>query len=127
MPRRESDTMSLRSRLAFEAMRSQRPTATDVLNVAQTVLLTSFITEAGHGLLDLTLIRQVEEEVLALLDSGKTTDDWITPETLLEPLASVINEHDRQLREVRLGVVKAACERLDRMVTSALAQSKEGS
>ena len=119
--------MSLRSRLAFEAMRSQRPTATDVLNVAQTVLLTSFITEAGHGLLDLTLIRQVEEEVLALLDRGKATDDWITPETLLEPLASVINEHDRQLREVRLGVVKAACERLDRMVTSALAQSKEGS
>lgn len=119
--------MSLRSRLAFEAMRSQRPTAADVLNVAQTVLLTSFVTEAGHGLLDVSFIQEVEEEVLALLDRGKATDDWFVSGALVERLSSVINEHDRQLREVRLGVVKAACERLDRMVTSARAQPKAGS
>jgi len=84
------------------------------------------MTEAGHGLLELPFIEEVEKEVLALLDQGKTADDWKVPETLLERLPSVINEHDRQLREVRLGVVKAACERLDRMVTSAITRSKEG-
>ncbi|WP_125483063.1 Fis family transcriptional regulator [Caballeronia choica] len=126
MPRHDSDAMSLRSRLAFEAMRAQRATARDVRHVAQAVLLTGFMTEAGHGLLELPFIEEVEKEVLALLDQGKTADDWKVPETLLERLPSVINEHDRQFREVRLGVVKAACERLDRMVSSAITRSKEG-
>ncbi|SAL07617.1 hypothetical protein AWB81_08191 [Caballeronia arationis] len=125
MPRHDSDAMSLRSRLAFEAMRAQRATARDVRQVAQAVLLTGFMTEVGHGLLELPFLEEVEKEVLALLERGRAVDDSIVPETLLERLPAIINEHDRQLREVRLGVVKAACERLDRMVTSAIARSEE--
>jgi hypothetical protein len=86
------------------------------------VLLTGFITEAGHGLLDLSFVKEVERGVLALLDRGAATGDWNVPDTLLEPLPSVINEHDRQLREVRLGVVTTAVERLERMIVSAFAQ-----
>jgi hypothetical protein len=125
MPQRDSDAMCLQSRLAFEGMRGQRATSREVKTVAQAVLLTSFMTEAGHGLLDLSFVKEVEREVLALLDRGKATGDWTVPETLLEPLPSVINEHDRQLREVRLGVVKAAVERLERMIVSAIAQQAQ--
>ncbi|SAL79686.1 Fis family transcriptional regulator [Caballeronia telluris] len=122
MPRRDADAMCLQSRLAFEAMRGQRSTSREVKTVAQAVLLTSFITEAGHGLLDLSLVKEAERRILALLDRGAASGDWTVPEAMLDLLPSVINEHDRQLREVRLGVVTAAVERLERMIVSALAQ-----
>ena len=70
----------------------------------------------------MSFVKEVERGVLALLDRGAATGDWNVPDTLLEPLPSVINEHDRQLREVRLGVVTTAVERLERMIVSAFAQ-----
>jgi hypothetical protein len=54
------------------------------------------------------------------LDHGAASGDWTVPEELLDLLPSVINEHDRQLREVRLGVVATAVERLERMIVSVL-------
>lgn len=120
MPRRDSDAMCLQSRLAFEAMRGRRAASSEVKTVAQAVLLTSFITEAGHGLLELSFVKEVERGILALLDHGAASGDWTVPEELLDLLPSVINEHDRQLREVRLGVVATAVERLERMIVSVL-------
>ena len=37
---------------------------------------------------------------------------------MLDPLTAIVNEHDRQLREVRFAAIAAATERLDRLVGS---------
>lgn len=71
MPREDADALCLQSRLALEAVRGQRAARHETIVLAQTVLLTSFLTESGHGLLDLPFVRQVEEAVLAILDAGK--------------------------------------------------------
>jgi hypothetical protein len=110
--------LCLQSRLALEAVRGQRAARQEAIILAQTVLLTSFLTESGHGLLDLSFVRQVEEAVLAILDVGKKSGEWDFGEWLVESLTTVVNEHDRQLREVRFGHIVVATERLDRMVAS---------
>lgn len=119
MPRSESDALCLQSRLALEAVRGGRAARHETNVLAQTVLMTSFLTEAGHGLLDLSFVRQVGEAVLAILDAGKITDEWIFNETTIESLITIVNEHDRQLREVRFGEVHKATQRLDRMIAAA--------
>jgi hypothetical protein len=117
MPRQEADALCLRARVALEAVRVGRAARQETTVVAHTVLLTSFLTEAGHGMLELSFVRQVEEAVLAILDAGKATGEWHFSEAFVESLTTIVNEYDRQLREVRLAKVLAASERLDRMIS----------
>ncbi|MFM0521823.1 Fis family transcriptional regulator [Caballeronia jiangsuensis] len=118
MPRQEADALCLQSRIALESVRGGRAGSHETTILAHTVLLTSFLTEAGHGVLDLSFVRQVEEAVLAILDAGKATGEWNFDETFVQSLTTVINEYDRQMREVRFGQVLAATKRLDRMIAS---------
>jgi len=119
MPRQEADGLCLQTRLALEAARSGRAASREMTVLAQSVLLTSFLTESGHGLLQLSWVRQVEEAVLAVLNEGKKTGEWNVDETIVESLTVIVNEHDRQLREVRFSEVAAATERLDKMIVAA--------
>jgi hypothetical protein len=119
MPRDEADRLSLQSRVALEAVRSQRAGVQETTVIAQTVLLASFLTEAGHGLLDLDDVRKTERSVLKVLDVGTEPGEWVFNDALIDALTSIVNEHDRQLREVRFGEVFEATTRLDRMVTAA--------
>jgi len=113
MPRRDADALALQYRLALEAVRCQRAERRDAISMAHVVLFTLFLTEAGHGLLDIEYLRKVEGELAAVLKHGETTGEWGFPSSLLEPLIIVVNEHDRQLREVRLSEIAAATRRLD--------------
>jgi hypothetical protein len=88
--------MALQFRLSFEAIRNQRGSRADAICMAQSVLLTSFLTEKGHGLLDLQAIRKVEADVLAELDRNGAGHGWNFPDELLQPLLDVVNEHDRK-------------------------------
>ncbi|WP_321794755.1 Fis family transcriptional regulator [Caballeronia sp. J97] len=119
MPRQEADGLCLQTRLALEAARSGRAAGREITVLAQAVLLTSFVTESGHGLLPLSLVRQVEEAVLAILDAGKKSGGWSVNEEIIESLTVVVNEHDRQLREVRISEIVSATERLDKMILTA--------
>lgn len=71
MPREDADALCLQSRLALQAARGQRAARQETIVLAQTALLTSFLTESGDGLLDLPFARRVEEAVLAMLDAGE--------------------------------------------------------
>jgi hypothetical protein len=119
MPRAQADAMSLQCRLALEAVRQGRSERREATCMAQTVLLTGFLAEAGHGLIGLPEIRSVEQKVLEMLDRGEATGDWLFPEALVNSLVTVVNEHDRQLRETRFEVILNATERLERMIASA--------
>ncbi|BBU30282.1 hypothetical protein BTHE68_40160 [Burkholderia sp. THE68] len=110
--------MILQVRLGFETVRNGRGAHRDVLMLAQTILLTSLLTRSGFGNLELAFIRQVESELMELLERGKETGNWFVAEPLLLDLSLIVNEHDRQLREVRFGAVFDATERLDRLVSA---------
>jgi hypothetical protein len=113
MPRREADALALQYRLAFEAVKHHRGGRREAVALAHVVLFTLFLTEAGHGLLDLSTIREAETGLARVLNDGESTGQWQFPEALIQLLKPIVNEHDRQLREVRLSEIASATKRLD--------------
>ncbi|SAK86165.1 hypothetical protein AWB75_05794 [Caballeronia catudaia] len=118
MPRHDADTVILQCRLALEVMRQGGASRTEAQCIAHAVLLTRLLSEVGHGLLDPDIIREAEEGMLAMLDAGAQTGEWRLSEARLPGLMAIVNEHDRQLREVRLADIIACNERLERFIAA---------
>jgi hypothetical protein len=111
LPQRDAQTIILQYRLALEAIRRDEASRTDAQCIAQAVLLTRLLTEVGYGKLDASVIRDTEEDVLAMLDLGASSGFWRYPATGFARLTQVVNEHDRQLREVNLSALIACNEK----------------
>jgi hypothetical protein len=112
MPRRQAELIMLGYRIAIESFRDGHATQTEAQHVAQAVLLTNMLTQVGYGELDHALICNTEEDVLAMLERGGATGEWCMSDVGVARLTAVINEHDRQLREVHLAALIACNERL---------------
>ncbi|WP_321799864.1 Fis family transcriptional regulator [Caballeronia sp. J97] len=125
MPRGEADKVILQCRVALESIRNERAGLTEVQSIAQAVLLTGLLTESGFGKLDAALLDEVEGEMLGLLDRGLSTGDWRLPAAATSRLIAVINEHDRQLREVRLSAVIECNEHLGRFLATLMRPDEE--
>jgi hypothetical protein len=117
MARADADAMILQVRLAFEAARSGRSGRREAAMLVQSVIFTRLLTEAGFGLLEPSTLGMVEGALLALLDQHEAKSDWNMPPPLIEALTPVINEHDRQLRDVRFGAIVDATERLQYLIS----------
>jgi hypothetical protein len=112
MPRRQAEVMVLQYRIAAESFRGGRAGLMEAQCIAQAVLLANMLTQVGYGKLDPSFVSDVEEHVLAMLERGGDTGHWTYPEANMPCLIAVINEHDRQLREVHLAALIACNERL---------------
>lgn len=113
MPRDAADKMMLRVRLALELVRAGQADLSLANCVAQALVLTGFITEAGHGLLDTAFIGSATKSLGVVLTTGTETGVWQFPPQLVDDLTIIVNEHDRQLREIRLDVIADASDRLE--------------
>jgi hypothetical protein len=118
MPKRDSDSVILQYRLALEAVRTGRAGKLEIQVLAHAVLLTGMLTELGYGKLDAALIREVEIDVVAMLEHGANTGEWRVPPQRLPCLMEIINEHDRQMREVHLAALVACNERLGEWIAA---------
>ncbi|MPW11691.1 hypothetical protein GCT19_41040 [Paraburkholderia sp. CNPSo 3155] len=114
-PARETtEKVMLRCRMALESIRRDEGNRAAGDLMASTLLLTIFLTEAGHGLLSVSLLKETERMLFDALHTGTQTGVWVFAEPLKHNLVTVVNEHDRQLRETRLQAVIEASVRLDR-------------
>jgi hypothetical protein len=118
MPRRQAELIVLQYRIAIEAFRNAHATQMEAQHVAQAVLLTNMLTQVGYGRLDHALICNTEEDVLAMLERGGETGEWMLSDVSLSRLTAVINEHDRQLHEVHLAALIECNERLKGFIDS---------
>ena len=118
MPRADADKVILQHRTALEAVRRGHADAALTRRLFTAILLTRFLTEDGHGILDLNTLDEAEQMLTAALENGDERGDWNFPPALIDLLSAVVNEHDRQLRETRLQAVVRASERLDRLIES---------
>ncbi|RDK00030.1 hypothetical protein [Paraburkholderia lacunae] len=80
------------------------------------MLLTRFLTEAGHGRLAVAELDEAENALVEVFTTGNETDVWSFSEAAIDALTLVVNEHDRQLLETRLEVVAAASARSGKTV-----------
>ncbi|KND55358.1 hypothetical protein BVER_03980c [Candidatus Burkholderia verschuerenii] len=118
LPRRDADLIILQYRLAVETIRRQRATQVEVQCVAHAVLLTAMLTELGYGRLDASLLEGAEDDVLTMLERGHASGDYSYREEGVQRLIEVINEHDRQLREVHVAALVGCNERLQACMES---------
>ncbi|MFM0068789.1 Fis family transcriptional regulator [Paraburkholderia aspalathi] len=116
LARENAEKVVLRCRMALESIRRGDGDRTAADLMASTLLLTTFLTEAGHGLLPMSLLEETERMLFDTLNTGVQTGVWVFAEPLIRSLMTVVNEHDRQLRETRLRVVIEASARLDRYI-----------
>lgn len=116
MPRADADVMMLRSRVALEAVRSGRADGASTRRLASVLLLTRFLTEAGHGRLAVAELDEAENALVEVFTIGNETDVWSFSKAAIDALTLVVNEHDRQLLETRLEAVAAATARLNHLI-----------
>ncbi|CAN7772592.1 Fis family transcriptional regulator [Caballeronia sp. LjRoot31] len=116
--------ISLQFRLALETIRHGAGNRASAHCLAQVTLLTGFLTQAGHGLLEIKFLDSVERQVSDLLDHGRDSGEWLFPQPLVEALTVIVNEHDRQLRETRLQAIVEASRRLDKLIRSSPAKQR---
>ncbi|MDN8068997.1 MULTISPECIES: Fis family transcriptional regulator [Burkholderia cepacia complex] len=118
MSRADADRVILQHRTVLEAVRAGYADAGLARRLFTTILLTRYLTEEGHGLLDLGLLDEAEQMLTTALDNGEERGDWNFQPALIDLLSLIVNEHDRQLRETRLQAIVRASERLDRLIES---------
>ncbi|MFL9959327.1 hypothetical protein PQR65_38740 [Paraburkholderia nemoris] len=114
MPRAEVEPVILRFRMALETLRAGHADRSTVNHLATVLLLTRFLSEAGHGLLDQAVLDDAEKTLGDVIKAGNETDVWTIGQPVIDILTVLVNEHDRQLCETRLQAIAEASRRLDR-------------
>jgi hypothetical protein len=116
MPREDAAKLVLRTRLALERLRNGETDRRLINELSQVVLLANFITESGHGDLEMDYLERVERDLAGVLLHADTTGSWAVPEDLIGDMTHVVNEYDRQLSQTRLAVIVNACNRLETLI-----------
>ncbi|RQH07124.1 hypothetical protein [Paraburkholderia dinghuensis] len=121
MERSTTDSLVLPVRVALESVRRGHVERDAVVCLSEIVLLTGFLTQAGHGKLEQYVLDGAGRGQLPVLDAGEfQTSHELGPNTI-EALTLIVNEYDRLLRETRLLAILDANERFERLRRSAMA------
>lgn len=117
MPRKDATALVLRTRLLLERFRAGSTDRSLVNHLAQVVILTRFVQQAGYGNFDIATLDDVESALGTLLPDFDETGKWtIVSEAVIVGLTSVVNEYDRLLGVVRMEILVRASTYLDRLV-----------
>jgi hypothetical protein len=116
MPRSEADELVLMYRAALEAAKMGYADAPLTRRLYTAILLTRFLTDAGHGLLDRDMLENADKQLTTIYDRGNETGDWQFPAGTIALLTQILNEHDRQLRDTPLHFLLEASDRLDKII-----------
>ena len=111
-----ADKLSLRFRLALEGARQGRADVAAAHCLLEVTLLTGFLKEDGHSTIELAVIDQAELSLYEILENKRLDDVCEFDEQTLHNLTIVVNEHDRQLRELRLIALSKAVVRLEQLL-----------
>jgi hypothetical protein len=120
MERSAADHLVLRVRIALESIRRGHADSDSIVCLAEVVLLAGFLTEAGHGRLDQSVLDETEKHLLAVLDNPDSAKRLGIQPELLDTLITIVNEYDRILRESRLLAIVEANDCLKRLSSSAI-------
>jgi len=115
MPRSEADTLSLHAHCALQALRDGTGWMAGTQSLAEVLILTAYVAEAGYGQITREAWVQSEIAINAAFAQGHATGVWKLDDASCEQIASVVCVHDAQLHTAPLGVLATASERLERL------------
>jgi len=113
-----ADRLSLRFRLALERTLQGQADLAAMQCLLEVTLLTSFLGEDGFSLIKEQITDNAEVALYQILGSPTPHQNFVLTAKALEDLTIIVNEHDRQLREIRLEVLLKATARLEKLVQS---------
>ncbi|MEM5314267.1 hypothetical protein [Paraburkholderia sp. JHI869] len=122
MSRSEASNLALRTRIALERLRNGEADRSLINHMSQIVFITSYITRAGFGGLDIHDIDRVGQNLGEVLFEADSTGEWRVPASLISEITTVVNEYDRQLTTTRVEIVARASEHLERHMLLAARQ-----
>jgi hypothetical protein len=125
MERTAADRIALPVRVALESIRRGHTERDVLVCLSEVVLMTGFLTEAGHSKLDQSMLDDVEKQLLATLDNAKSSNGTAVEPKLVEALTAIVNEYDRVLRESRFLAIVEANERLPTLTRSAVGARRQ--
>jgi len=111
-----ANKLSLRFRLALEGARQGRADLAAANCLLEVTLLTGFLKEDGHSTIEQGVIDHAELSLYEILQDKRIDDACQFDEQTLHNLTIVVNEHDRQLRELRLMALSKAVARLEQLL-----------
>lgn len=111
-----ADKLSLRFRLALESARQGRADVPAAHCLLEVTLLTGFLKEDGHSAIEQAIIDHAELSLYEILEGKRIVEGCECDEKTLHDLTIVVNEHDRQLRELRLMEFSKAVARLEQLL-----------
>ena len=117
MPRTEADTLSLHAHCALQALRDGHGWMAGTQSLAEVLILTAYVAEAGYGQITREAWLQSELAINGAFAEGQATGVWKLDDASCEQLAGVVCVHDAQLHNTPLGILAAASERLERLKT----------
>jgi hypothetical protein len=115
MPRPEADMLSLHAHCALQALRDGHGWIACAQSLAEVLILTACVAEAGYGQITREAWLQSELALNAAFAEGQATGVWKLDDASCAQLAGVVCVHDAQLHNAPLGVLAAASERLERL------------
>ncbi|MGF6658502.1 hypothetical protein QF000_000146 [Paraburkholderia atlantica] len=115
MPRKQASDLVLRARIALERLRNGERDRPLINVVLQVTIITSFITRAGHGKLDIEFLENVKRGLEDIIVEADNSGRWSVPRELIDDLTAVINEYDRQICVTRMEIIVRASNYLDKL------------
>ncbi len=115
-----ADRLSLRFRLALEGARQGRADVAAAHCLLEITLLTGFLKEDGYSTIEQAVIDHAELSLYEVLENKQIDESCYFDEQTLHNLTIVVNEHDRQLRELRLIALSKAVGRLNSLLNAAI-------
>jgi hypothetical protein len=111
-----ANQISLRSWTALDRVRAGAADAAAVTALAHATVVAARVSQAGFGDLDQLTLNEAAAGLAEAIERGCAGGDWHVAPNLLAPIGRVLNEHHRQLRQVRMAVIVDANEWLEKQL-----------
>jgi len=112
-----ANELALQAHLSLEALRAGSPSVAPARHVAEVMLLSKFLADAGHGDFSDEALFDADQKMAGVFDNGRQSELWAIGADGFETLAAIVSLYDHQLRRATLGALTVASERLERMKT----------
>jgi hypothetical protein len=112
LPKVDATILSLQFHCAIEALRCGKGYPQGALALAEMLLLSSFLANAGRGALPPERLIAAQRAIEQSMERGKLSGDWHIDECEFESLAAISELHDMQLRKASLREWAAAFNHL---------------
>lgn len=115
IPRQDADKIALRYHLALAVLKQRHGSAYDLQLLIQTIALAHHLDGSQARALPLDTVRAVEHDLRTAFARGIATHEWFLDEPAGDRCATVLTEHDWQLRSLALRTVLDAVAHLKRL------------